>query len=62
MLCHIPHVLGKEHDWVVFLHGLGGNSNIFYKQIDEYKKHFNLMFVDLVRIAYRRRAGVYGGA
>jgi pimeloyl-ACP methyl ester carboxylesterase len=47
MLCHIPHVLGKEHDWVVFLHGLGGNSNIFYKQVDEYKKHFNLMFVDL---------------
>jgi pimeloyl-ACP methyl ester carboxylesterase len=47
MLCHIPHVLGKECDWVIFLHGLGGNSNIFYKQIDEYKKHFNLMFVDL---------------
>jgi pimeloyl-ACP methyl ester carboxylesterase len=47
MLCHIPHVLGKEYDWVIFLHGLGGNSNIFYKQVNEYKKHFNLMFVDL---------------
>jgi pimeloyl-ACP methyl ester carboxylesterase len=47
MLCHIPHVLSKDNDWVIFLHGLGGNSNIFYKQIDEYKKHFNLMFIDL---------------
>jgi len=47
MLCHIPHFLSKQSDWVIFLHGLGGNSNIFYKQIDEFKKHFNLMFVDL---------------
>jgi pimeloyl-ACP methyl ester carboxylesterase len=47
MLCHIPHRLNEESPWVVFLHGLGGNSNIFYKQVDEYKKHFNLMFVDL---------------
>lgn len=47
MLCHIPHVLSKDSDWVIFLHGLGGNSNIFYKQVDEYKKHFNLMFIDL---------------
>ncbi len=47
MLCHIPHVLSKDSDWVIFLHGLGGNSNIYYKQVDEYKKHFNLMFIDL---------------
>jgi len=47
MLCHIPHVLSKDSDWVIFLHGLGGNSNIFYKQVDEYKNHFNLMFIDL---------------
>jgi len=47
MLCHIPHVLSKDSEWVIFLHGLGGNSNIYYKQVDEYKKHFNLMFIDL---------------
>ncbi len=47
MLCHIPHVLSKDSDWVIFLHGLGGNSNIYYKQVDEFKKHFNLMFIDL---------------
>jgi pimeloyl-ACP methyl ester carboxylesterase len=47
MLCHIPHVLSKDSDWIIFLHGLGGNSNIYYKQVDEYKKYFNLMFIDL---------------
>ena len=47
MLCHIPHMLSKDSDWVIFLHGLGGNSNIYYKQVDEYKKNFNLMFIDL---------------
>ena len=47
MLCHIPHMLSEDSDWVIFLHGLGGNSNIYYKQVDEYKKYFNLMFIDL---------------
>jgi len=26
---------------------LGGNSNIWYKQVKEFKKHFNLLFIDL---------------
>lgn len=47
MLHHETHILSPEHDWVVFLHGLGGNSNIWYKQIKEFKKHFNLLFIDL---------------
>jgi pimeloyl-ACP methyl ester carboxylesterase len=47
MLCHIPHMLGKDVDWLFFVHGLGGNSKIFYKQTAAYKPHFNLMFVDL---------------
>ncbi|MFJ7936088.1 alpha/beta fold hydrolase [Sporosarcina sp. NPDC096371] len=47
MLHHETHILSSEHDWVVFLHGLGGNSNIWYKQIKEFKKHFNLLFIDL---------------
>ena len=47
MLCHIPHILSPDSDWVIFLHGLGGNSKIFYKQVEAYKPHFNLMFVDL---------------
>lgn len=47
MLHYETHVLSPKHDWVVFLHGLGGNSNIWYKQIGEFKKHFNLLFIDL---------------
>lgn len=47
MLHYKTHVLSPKHDWVVFLHGLGGNSNIWYKQVEEFKKHYNLLFIDL---------------
>ena len=47
MLQYNTHTLSPRHDWVVFLHGLGGNSNIWYKQVAEFKKHYNLLFIDL---------------
>ncbi|KAA0966917.1 alpha/beta hydrolase [Sporosarcina sp. ANT_H38] len=47
MLHYEAHILSPQHEWVVFLHGLGGNSNIWYKQVKEFKKHFNLLFIDL---------------
>jgi pimeloyl-ACP methyl ester carboxylesterase len=34
-------------EWVVFIHGMGGSSSIWFKQIKEYRKHFNLILVDL---------------
>ncbi len=34
-------------EWVVFVHGAGGSSSIWFKQIKAYKQHFNLLFVDL---------------
>lgn len=37
----------QTNEWVVFLHGFGGNHNIFFKQMDSFKKHFNLLFIDL---------------
>lgn len=37
----------KENDYVVLIHGAGGSSSIFYKQIREYKKHFNVLILDL---------------
>ena len=43
MLHYETHICGKDKDWVIFLHGLGGNSNIWYKQADAYKKQFNLI-------------------
>lgn len=38
--------LDEQADWVVFCHGLGGSSKIWYKQINEFQKHFNLLFID----------------
>lgn len=37
----------NQNDWVILIHGLGGSSNIWYKQIDKYNKHFNILLIDL---------------
>ncbi len=34
-------------EWVILLHGAGGSSAIWFKQIREYKKNFNLLLIDL---------------
>ncbi|HEX7240407.1 MAG TPA: alpha/beta hydrolase [Longimicrobiaceae bacterium] len=47
MLHHKTFVLGPEHEWVVFVHGAGGSSTIWYRQLREFRKHFNLLLVDL---------------
>lgn len=36
-----------QKDWVCFIHGAGGSSSIWYKQLREYKKAFNVLLVDL---------------
>ncbi|WP_371377974.1 alpha/beta fold hydrolase [Thalassotalea aquiviva] len=36
-----------SEEWVIFVHGAGGSSSIWFKQIKEYKKHFNLLLLDL---------------
>ena len=41
-------VYSRQHEeWVVLVHGAGGSSTIWYKQIREYRKHFNVLAVDL---------------
>jgi len=47
MLYYKTYKLGEDVDWVVLIHGAGGSSTIWYKQIKEYKKHFNVLMVDL---------------
>ncbi len=39
----------NEHtkDWVTFVHGAGGSSNIWFKQVRDFKKHFNVLLLDL---------------
>jgi len=34
-------------DWVVFVHGAGGSSAIWHKQIRAFKERFNVLMVDL---------------
>lgn len=38
---------GGGLDHIILLHGIGGDSQIFYKQIDEYKNKFNVLAIHL---------------
>ena len=37
----------KQRDWVVFVHGAGGSSAIWFKQVRHFKQYFNLLLLDL---------------
>jgi pimeloyl-ACP methyl ester carboxylesterase len=47
MLKFKTHLNNKNNEWVTFLHGFGGSSNIWHKQVRELSKHYNLLFIDL---------------
>ena len=34
-------------NWVTFVHGAGGSSSIWFKQVREFKKHYNVLLLDL---------------
>lgn len=38
---------GVGREYVVFLHGIGGTSSIFCKQMETFKKHYNVVTVHL---------------
>lgn len=37
----------ENEEYVVLLHGIGGNSSIFYKQLKAYKENFNVIAIHL---------------
>ena len=39
------HKFSKE--WVTFVHGAGGSSSIWFKQLRAFKSHFNILLLDL---------------
>ncbi len=39
--------IAPEAPWVTLVHGVGGSSAIWYKQIRDLSKHFNVLMVDL---------------
>lgn len=47
MLHHRIHKHSPDADWVVFLHGAGGSSTIWFKQIRAFKEEHNVLLIDL---------------
>lgn len=47
MLHYKTHVISDNAPWVVFVHGAGGSSSIWFLQIKEFVRHFNVLLVDL---------------
>jgi pimeloyl-ACP methyl ester carboxylesterase len=34
-------------EWTVFIHGFGGSSNVWFKQVKAFHEHFNVVLIDL---------------
>lgn len=47
MLNYTTYPHKKSLTWVTFVHGAGGSSSIWHKQLREFKKHFNVLLLDL---------------
>lgn len=39
--------MAENTPWVTLIHGAGGNSAVWFKQLRDYKKHFNVLLIDL---------------
>lgn len=47
MLYHKTFPHKKSRTWVVFIHGAGGSNVVWFRQLREFKKHFNVLLIDL---------------
>jgi pimeloyl-ACP methyl ester carboxylesterase len=47
MLYSKPFYNSPDKDWVVFIHGAGGSSSIWFRQLKAYQEEFNVLMVDL---------------
>jgi len=47
MLNYTLYQTKKNAPWVTFIHGAGGSSSIWFKQIRRFSKYFNLLLIDL---------------
>ncbi|MFO7846877.1 MAG: alpha/beta hydrolase [Balneolaceae bacterium] len=47
MLYYKKFIKDPSRDWVVFIHGAGGSSSIWFKQVRAYQEEFNVLLVDL---------------
>lgn len=47
MLNYYTYKSPGHREWVTFVHGAGGSSSIWFKQIRSFKEHFNVLVLDL---------------
>ncbi len=47
MLYYKKYEKNPENEWVVFVHGAGGSSSIWFQQLKAFKAGFNVLLVDL---------------
>jgi len=47
MIYHRKFIHQRSKTWVVFVHGAGGSNGVWFRQLKEFKKHFNVLLVDL---------------
>ena len=47
MLKFRTHIKDQNKEWITFVHGFGGSSKIWHKQIRQLGKHYNLLLIDL---------------
>ena len=47
MLSYKTYKQSPAHEWAVLIHGAGGSSATWYKQIKDFRKVYNLLLVDL---------------
>lgn len=47
LLSYNTYLQPKTTQWVTFIHGAGGSSIIWYKQIKAFNEHYNVLLIDL---------------
>lgn len=47
LLSYTKYIHENSDTWVTFVHGAGGSSIIWHKQVRQFKKHFNVLLLDL---------------
>jgi pimeloyl-ACP methyl ester carboxylesterase len=47
LISYTTHLHHTSTNWVTFVHGAGGSSTIWHKQLRDFKEHYNLLLLDL---------------
>jgi pimeloyl-ACP methyl ester carboxylesterase len=47
MLYYKQFLHSQSSEWIVFIHGAGGSSAVWHKQLRDFQKEFNLLLIDL---------------